>query len=261
MLVKSRFREHFFRRIFISKSHQLKRMNILIFGNGKMGKLIEQLAISRGHTITAKIDIDTVIKKSYFEQSDVAIEFTQPGAAVNNIALCAQHKLPIVVGTTGWYDNLEKVKKIITDNDSALLHATNFSIGVNIFFAINKFLAHKMNLQTNYTPEITEVHHTQKLDAPSGTAITTAEGIISEISRFTHWSIKEKPETDAIKIISERIDPTPGTHTVVYNSSIDAIEIKHTAHSREGFALGAITAAEWIVGKHGVFTMQDVLEI
>jgi len=236
-------------------------MNILIFGNGKMGKMIEQLATERGHKIVAKIDIDTEIKNSFFDESDVAIEFTQPDAAVKNITLCAQHKLPIVVGTTGWYENLEKVKRIIDDNNSALLHATNFSIGVNIFFAVNKFLAHKMNLQTNYTPKITEVHHTQKLDAPSGTAITTAEGIISEMSRFTHWSLNEKSETNAIKIISERIDSTPGTHTVVYDSFIDSLEIKHTAHSREGFALGAITAAEWIIGKRGVFTMQNVLEI
>lgn len=226
-----------------------------------MGKLIEHLATARGHKIVAKIDIDTKIKKSFFEEADVAIEFTQPDAAVNNIALCAQHKLPIVVGTTGWYDNLEKVKKIIAENNSALLYATNFSIGVNIFFAVNKFLAHKMNLQTNYKPEIMEVHHTQKLDAPSGTAVTTAEGIISEIIRYTGWSMNEKTETDTIKIISERIDPTPGTHSVVYNSSIDSIEIKHTAHSREGFALGAITAAEWIIDKRGVFTMQDVLNI
>lgn len=236
-------------------------MNILIFGNGKMGKLIEVIATQRGHTIIEKIDIDTAIKDSFFEQADVAIEFTQPDAAVDNITLCANHKLPIIVGTTGWYKDLEKVKKIIGKNNSALLHATNFSIGVNIFFAINKFLAHKMNKQTNYTPEITEIHHTQKLDAPSGTAITTAEGIISEIPRFKHWTLNQQPKAEEIKIIPGRIDPTPGTHSVVYDSLIDSIEIKHTAHSREGFALGAVTAAEWIVGKQGVFTMEDVLNL
>ncbi len=236
-------------------------MNILIFGNGKMGKLIETLAIQNGHKIIAKIDIDTDIKESFFSDADVAIEFTQPDAAVQNISLCAIHKLPIIVGTTGWYSELERVKRIIAKQNSALLHATNFSIGVNIFFEVNKFLANKMNKQINYTPEITEIHHTHKLDAPSGTAITTAEGIMSEISRFSNWTMNENPEPKELKIIAGRIDPTPGTHTVVYDSAIDSIEIKHTAHSREGFAFGAIAAAEWIIGKQGVFTMADVLNI
>lgn len=222
-------------------------MKILLVGYGKMGKAIEKIAIERGHTIAGRVDVSS--NDTIAPGADVAIEFTQPGAAVDNITKCLAAGIPVVCGTTGWLEKLDDVKSVVKKNDGAFFYASNYSLGVNIFFKVNEYLAKLMSGQEAYTVSIDETHHTQKKDAPSGTAITTAEGIIKNSSRTQ----------EQVPIQSFRIDPAPGTHAVKYTSAIDDIELTHTAHSREGFALGAVLVAEWIKGKKGVLTMSDFL--
>lgn len=222
-----------------------------------MGKMIEQIALDRGHKIVAKIEVDT--KEIDFSQMDVAIDFSMPSAAYGNITKCFEHKVPVISGTTGWLDKFEEAKKICNDNDSAFIYASNFSLGVNIFFELNQYLAKMMKSLDQYKVSMEEIHHTQKLDEPSGTAITLAEGIINN-SDYKGWKLENAAENE-IPITAKRIGMTPGTHSVDYTSKVDSIEIKHTAHNREGFALGAVIAAEWIKGKKGIFTMKDVLNL
>ncbi|GIM52473.1 4-hydroxy-tetrahydrodipicolinate reductase [Capnocytophaga cynodegmi] len=232
-------------------------MKIALLGYGKMGKTIEKLALERGHEIVLKIDDS---KTSYdISVADVAIEFSTPDSAFGNIVSCVQKQVPLVVGTTGWLKNYDKAVEICKEYRGAFLYASNFSIGVNVFFALNKKLAKLMAPLKNYDVSIEEIHHTQKLDAPSGTAITLAEGIIQNSDK-TAWKLGQAKTTE-IPIEAKRIENVPGTHIITYESQVDTIEIKHTAHSREGFALGAILAAEWILGKEGVFSMTDVLGI
>ncbi|ATA69035.1 4-hydroxy-tetrahydrodipicolinate reductase [Capnocytophaga cynodegmi] len=232
-------------------------MKIALLGYGKMGKTIEKLALERGHEIVLKIDDS---KTSYdISVADVAIEFSTPDSAFGNIVSCVQKQVPLVVGTTGWLKNYDKAVEICKEYRGAFLYASNFSIGVNVFFALNKKLAKLMAPLKNYDVSIEEIHHTQKLDAPSGTAITLAEGIIQNSDK-TAWKLGQAGTTE-ISIEAKRIENVPGTHIITYESQVDTIEIKHTAHSREGFALGAILAAEWILGKEGVFSMTDVLGI
>ncbi len=232
-------------------------MRIALFGYGKMGKMIEHVALQRKHEIVARIDVDT--KEIAYSKMDVAIDFSMPNAAFRNISNCFDHGVPVISGTTGWLDEYEKVVDICDQKNGAFIYASNYSLGVNLFFELNRHLAQILNKFEQYTVSMEEIHHTQKLDAPSGTAITLAEGII-ENSRYTAWK-SAQAQQDEIPIASKRIDAVPGTHTVVYHSTVDDIEIKHTAHNREGFALGAVIAAEWLVGKKGVYTMKDVLQL
>ncbi|SHJ40186.1 4-hydroxy-tetrahydrodipicolinate reductase [Pseudozobellia thermophila] len=232
-------------------------MNIALFGYGKMGKMIEQIALDRGHSIVAKIDIDT--QHIDFENMDVAIDFSMPNAAFGNITSCFEHGVPVISGTTGWLDRFDEAKALCEEKEGAFIYASNYSLGVNIFFELNRYLAKMMRNLEQYQVSMEEIHHTQKLDAPSGTAITLAEGII-ENSDYQGWKLDDAGAKE-IPITAKRIGDTPGTHTVDYTSKVDSIEIKHTAHNREGFALGAVIAAEWIVGKKGVFTMKDVLNL
>ena len=232
-------------------------MKIALLGYGRMGKAIENIAKNRGHEIVAKIDKDQI--EGTLEHANVAINFSIPDAAVNNIFSALSLKIPVVCGTTGWLEDLKKVTDFTTKNDTAFLYASNFSIGVNLFFKLNEQLAKMMNNQSEYKVNIEEIHHIHKLDAPSGTAITLTEGII-ENSKSSDWSLSTD-KSDEIQIDAIREGEVPGTHTVTYESSIDAISIKHEAHNREGFALGAVVAAEWIVGKKGIFKMNDVLNL
>jgi len=232
-------------------------MNIALFGYGKMGKMIEQIAIQRGHNIVAKIDIDT--NELDFSEMDVAIDFSMPTAAYDNIKQCIKNNVPIISGTTGWLDDYDNAVTYCKEHKGAFIYASNYSLGVNIFFELNEYLAKMMKNMEQYTVSMEEIHHTQKLDAPSGTAITLAEGVIAN-SRYKNWSLDQVSE-DTIGITSKRVNAVPGTHIVDYQSNVDGIEIKHTAHNREGFALGAVIAAEWILGKSGVFSMRDVLNL
>ena len=232
-------------------------MKIALLGYGRMGRAIENIAKNRGHEIVAKIDKDQI--EGTLEHANVAINFSIPDAAVNNIFSALSLKIPVVCGTTGWLEDLKKVTDFTTKNDTAFLYASNFSIGVNLFFKLNEQLAKMMNNQSEYKVNIEEIHHIHKLDAPSGTAITLTEGII-ENSKSSDWSLSTD-KSDEIQIDAIREGEVPGTHTVTYESSIDAISIKHEAHNREGFALGAVVAAEWIVGKKGIFKMGDVLNL
>jgi 4-hydroxy-tetrahydrodipicolinate reductase len=230
-------------------------MNIALFGYGKMGKMIADLAEQRGHTIVAKVDVNTI--DIDFKAMDVAIDFSMPDAAFKNISSCIENNVPVISGTTGWLQDYDEAIALCKAKKGAFIYASNFSLGVNVFFELNAYLAKMMKNLNQYQVSMEEIHHTQKLDAPSGTAITLAEGIIENTS-YESWKMDEGSEK-AIPISSKRIGTTPGTHTVVYDASVDAVEIKHTAHNREGFALGAIIAAEWIIGKEGVFSMKDVL--
>lgn len=238
-------------------------MNILLLGYGKMGQLIDELATAQGHTIAAKIHIDNREELSRLNTSsiDVAIDFSQPKAAVSNIKWGIDQGIPVVVGTTGWLDQKAVVDVYCHANNGTYLYASNFSIGVNIFFKVNEVLARFMNGKTGYRASMKEIHHTQKLDAPSGTAITLAEGIINNQDELIAWKNEATDEAGVLSIISERVDPTPGTHAIRYDSAVDSIDIRHTAHSREGFAKGAIMVAEWIVGRKGVLTMDDFLAL
>lgn len=231
-------------------------MKIALLGYGKMGKVIEKIAIERGHEI--------VLKKSSsnsfdgLENADVAIEFSIPDAAVNNISTSLNAGIPVVSGTTGWLSDYHKMVNLCEEKKTAFIYGSNFSLAVNIFFELNDYLAKIMSKFSQYNVAMEEIHHTQKLDAPSGTAISLANSIINN-SKYNNWTL-ENPKSDEILIDAKRIDNVPGTHSVFYESAIDTIEIKHTAHNREGFALGSVIAAEWILGKKGVFTMKDVLE-
>lgn len=232
-------------------------MKIALLGYGRMGKEIEKIAISRGHEIVIRKEVNDVIDISL---ADVAIDFSVPNAAFGNISNCINHNIPVISGTTGWLDKFDEAVSLCNEKKGAFIYASNFSLGVNIFFELNKQLAKMMKSVEDYTISMEEIHHTKKLDAPSGTAITLAEGII-ENSDIENWELGNKTSEKNIPIEAKRIPDVPGTHTVWYKSLVDEIEIKHTAHNRQGFALGAVVAAEWILGKTGIFTMKDVLNI
>jgi 4-hydroxy-tetrahydrodipicolinate reductase len=236
-------------------------MNIALIGYGKMGKAIEEIALQKGHTIVLKIDITNTdqFNDVNLAKADVAIEFSSPHSAFNNVMKCLQAGTPVVCGSTGWLDKIEEVKKYCINNNGAFLYSSNYSIGVNIFFEINKKLAALMASHNEYNVDVTEIHHTQKKDAPSGTAITLAEQILKNIPQKKSWVNKLSNNPAELEIMSERIDPAPGTHKIKYSSPVDDIEIIHTAHSRQGFATGAVFAAEFIQHKKGVFGMNDVL--
>jgi len=238
-----------------------KKLKIALVGYGKMGKMIEQMALGRGHTIVAKIDEQSGISDwDAVNEADVAIEFTRPDSAVSNIRKCFDRNVPVVVGTTGWYEALPEMKDLCARTGQSLFTASNFSIGVNLFFYINSMLAKAMEQMPEYNVRIEEVHHTQKLDAPSGTAITIAEGILAELSRKTKWSLSPDSSSEAdLQIDAVRKDEVPGTHTVTYSSVVDDIEIRHTAHNRSGFAIGAVIAAEWLHDKKGYHSMNDII--
>lgn len=245
-------------------------MKIALLGYGKMGKMIEQVALERQHEIVLKIDYQNLQKLTLenLQQADVAIEFSTPHSVLTNVALCFEAGVPVVVGATGWYEKLQEVKSECLQRNTALIYASNFSVGVNIFFHINKMLSQVMNHFPDYEVQVEEIHHTQKLDAPSGTAITIAQGIIENIPVKTAWVnvVSGQVDDDSPVVItpnqllieSHRIENVPGTHTVIYDSEVDSIEFKHTAHNRSGFALGAVLAAEWIKDRKGFFTAADL---
>lgn len=236
-------------------------MNIALIGYGKMGHTIEKIAKDRGHAIAAIVDekTETSLADLKPEQIDVAIEFTQPISAFDNLHKCISVGIPVISGTTGWLDRYDELKDYATQQEGTLLYSSNFSLGVNLFFKINEYVAQLMSQYSGYGIEMEEVHHTQKKDAPSGTAITLAEGIINNHERFSNWENQKSDKPEALSIISKRIDEVPGTHSISYGSPEDEIKIIHTAHSRQGFALGAVLVAEWIHDKKGVFTMDDFL--
>ncbi|MFM7017995.1 4-hydroxy-tetrahydrodipicolinate reductase [Flavobacterium sp.] len=233
-------------------------MKIALLGYGKMGKVIEKIALDRGHEI--------VLKKSSsdsylgLENADVAIDFSVPASAVANISECLNKGIPVVSGTTGWLDEYPKMVALCENKNGSFIYGSNFSLGVNLFFELNSYLAKMMSKFKTYSVSMEEIHHTQKLDAPSGTAISLAKGII-ENTDYTSWTLDANPNEKELPIEALRIENVPGTHSIFYTSEVDTIEIKHTAHSREGFALGSVIAAEWLVGKKGVFTMKDVLDL
>jgi len=242
-------------------------MKIALLGYGKMGQIIERIAIERGHEIVLKISVDNTadFTVSNLKKADVAIDFSTPNAAVDNIYKCFEAGVPVVVGTTGWYGKLQEIKNDCLSSNNTLLYGSNFSVGVNLFFHLNKVLAKLMNNYPGYEVQVEEIHHTQKLDAPSGTAMTIAEDIIEELDRKTEWlnevvgtPIPEVIKNEELLIESHRIENVPGTHTVVYSSEVDDIEIKHTAHNRSGFALGAVIAAEWLEKKQGFYNITDI---
>jgi 4-hydroxy-tetrahydrodipicolinate reductase len=238
-------------------------MKIALIGYGKMGKAIEKLAMAKGHQITAIVDSQNSIENTNFDDVDVAIEFTRPELAVKHMNFCLEIGLPIVVGTTAWQNELKIITENVSKYNGALVHASNFSIGVNLFFEMNKKLAKIMEAHPAYKLEMTEIHHTQKLDKPSGTAVTLAEGIIEQNTNYKNWRLAESNELEngnEFFIHALREENVPGTHLVNYSSPIDSIKIQHIAHTRDGFALGAILAAEWIKNKKGIFTMKDVLQ-
>jgi 4-hydroxy-tetrahydrodipicolinate reductase len=243
-------------------------MNIALLGYGKMGKAIEEIALQKGHQIVLRIDDQNLneLTKENLQKADVAIEFTSPESAVNNILLCFDSGVPIVCGTTGWLTQINMVNEKCKEANGTFLYASNFSIGVNIFFELNKKLAMLMKEQTNYDVSIEEIHHTQKKDAPSGTAITLAEEIISVSAQKNKWVLRQAQDESTsqnkneLTVTSKRIDPAAGTHSVKYTSDVDDIEIIHTAHNRKGFAAGALLAAEFIQNKKGILNMKDVLD-
>jgi len=234
-------------------------MKIALFGYGRMGKEIEKIALQRGHEIVLKIEAGDSFDISL---ADVAIDFSIPSAAFKNIKHCLEKNIPIISGTTGWLDHYDNAVNICHKNKGAFIYASNFSLGVNLFFELNRKLAKMMQPWNDYNIDIEEIHHTKKLDAPSGTAITLAEGIIENTNK-NDWVLKNEmvKGNNVIPIEAKRIPDVPGTHIINYSSEIDSLEIKHTAHNRKGFALGAVVAAEWIIGKSGVFTMKDVLNL
>jgi len=232
-------------------------MKIALLGYGKMGQTIERIALERGHEIVLKKDEFNTYEG--LSNADVAIDFSIPAVAVENISNCFYANVPVISGTTGWLEHYDEMVALCKEKNGAFISSSNFSLGVNLFFGLNEYLAKMMSKFGSYSVEMEEIHHTQKLDAPSGTAISLAKGVI-ENSDYTNWTLEEAKENQ-IHIEAVRTENVPGTHTVTYNSEVDTIEIKHTAHNRDGFALGAVIAAEWIVGKHGIFTMKDVLEL
>lgn len=238
-------------------------MKIALIGYGKMGKAIEQLAIERGYEIILKVDFDNAKTwtNEQLKQADVAIEFTNPESAISNLTRCFECGVPVISGTTGWLEKMEEVKNACKELDGGFFYASNFSIGVNLFFKLNKILAKMMEAYDSYDISLEEIHHTQKLDAPSGTAITLAEGLLEHISRKSKWVKESTNQENELPIFSKRIEHVPGTHSINYNSEIDSIEIKHTAHSRLGFAKGALMAAEWMKNRKGVYGMEDLLNV
>lgn len=238
-------------------------MKIALLGYGKMGKEVEKAARKRGHDIVLTVDVSNPedLAPEQLSQADVAIEFTTPATAPDNIRACFKAGVPVVVGTTGWYDRFDQLASECGERGGTLFHATNFSIGVAIFFHLNRVLAGIMNVHPDYDVSMEEVHHTQKLDAPSGTAITAAEDILAQLDRKNGWENGTSASAeDKLLIRSIRKENIPGTHTVTYRSEIDSIELQHTAFSREGFASGAVAAAEWVRDRKGVFTMRDMLQ-
>ena len=231
-------------------------MKIALLGYGKMGKTIEQIALQKGHEIVLKIDEQT---NNYdITLADVAIDFSVPSVAFSNISNCLNNNVPVVSGTTGWLDKYNEATVLCAKKNGGFIYASNFSLGVNIFFELNEYLAKMMKKLNQYQILIEEIHHTKKLDEPSGTAITLAEGIIKHTNK-NNWALNVTKDNSEIPIVAKRIPNIPGTHSIEYTSEVDTLEIKHTAHNRDGFALGAVIAAEWLVGKSGVFTMKDVL--
>ena len=233
-------------------------MNIALLGYGKMGKAIEKIALERGHTIVLKSNRNTKIVD--LSTTDVAIDFSIPSTAVNNISTCLNNNTPIISGTTGWLENYDDMVTLCNKKNGSFVYSSNFSLGVNVFFELNSYLAKMMRKLKQYHVSIEEIHHTQKLDSPSGTAISLAEGII-ENSEKTSWVTEKEGEHFEVPVYSKRINKVPGTHIIDYTSNVDSIKIEHIAHNRDGFALGAVIAAEWILNKKGVFEMKDVLSL
>lgn len=231
-------------------------MKIALVGYGKMGKIIGEIAEKRGHEIVAQLNETPTLEN--LNNPDVAIEFSNPEVAFDNIKFCLENQISVICGTTGWLDQKPEIEKIASENNTAFLYGSNFSLGVNLFFALNEKLADLMKNFSEYQVQLEEIHHTQKKDAPSGTAITLAEGIINNDKRFDAWK-QEETKDSQLGIFSVREEEVPGTHSVFYKSEVDEIEIKHTAFNRNGFAVGAVIAAEWIQGKKGNFSMKDVL--
>lgn len=246
-------------------------MKIALLGYGKMGKIIEKIALSRKHEIVLTIDHETLheLTTENLQKADVVIEFTTPASVLSNIEHCFNANVPVVIGTTGWYEKLPEVKQQCIEGNKSLLWASNFSVGVNVFFHVNKLLAKVMNKYPYYEVQVEEIHHTQKMDSPSGTAITIAEGIINNTDTKNEWInvlTTDDSDDDAnvapnqLLIESLRIDSVPGTHTVIYDSEVDSIEFKHTAHNRNGFALGAVLAAEWLHDKKGFYSVEAMFD-
>jgi 4-hydroxy-tetrahydrodipicolinate reductase len=236
-------------------------MKIALIGYGKMGKAIEEIALSRGHQVVLKVSVDNLQDNTIekIKQTDAAIEFTGPESAFDNIIRCLDAGVPVISGSTGWLSRLNEARGYCRQKNGAMLYASNFSVGVNIFFEVNKRLAALMAPHPDYEVQVTEIHHTEKKDSPSGTAITLAEQILQKIDRKKGWVNHISNNLEELEILSERVDPAPGTHTIEYSSSIDTLTITHTAHNRRGFATGAVLAAEYIVGKKGIYQMSDVL--
>jgi len=236
-------------------------MNIALIGYGKMGKAIETIALEKGHQIVLKIDINNAadFNKENISKADVAIEFTGPHSAFDNVMKCLELGIPVVCGSTGWLDKWDEAKSYCNRQQGSLLYASNYSIGVNLFFEINKYVAQLMSNHPDYDVIMEEIHHTQKKDAPSGTAITLAEQVLSFIKQKKQWINEPAINATDLEIVSKRIDPAPGTHTIKYTSSVDDIEIIHTAHNRIGFAGGAVLAAAFLQHKKGIYSMKDVL--
>ena len=234
-------------------------MKIALLGYGKMGKAIEKIAIERGHQIVLKTNSSTLFSPADLHETDVAIEFSTPKNAVYNIMTCFEANVPVVVGTTGWYKDFKMISERCINEERTLLHATNFSVGVNLFFEINKRLAELMNPYPQYNVSLEEIHHTEKLDAPSGTAITLVEDVVNTLDFKKTWKNDKEVKEDEVLITCKRLPNVPGTHTVKYDSKIDSIEITHTAKCREGFALGAVLGAEFTLKRKGLLTMKDVL--
>ena len=244
-------------------------MKIALLGYGKMGKIIEKIAVDRKHEIVLKINSSNPdeLTLENLQKADAAIEFSTPATALPNINLCIEAGVPVIAGTTGWYSKIDEVRQLCNENDGALAYGTNFSVGVNVFFHVNRVLAGLMNSYPYYDVQVEEIHHTQKLDSPSGTAITIAEGIIENIAAKKNWTnvlvtddnrADETVKSGELLIESYRMDSVPGTHTVIYDSEVDSIEFKHTAHNRNGFALGAVLAAEWLKDRKGFHPVTDM---
>jgi 4-hydroxy-tetrahydrodipicolinate reductase len=238
-------------------------MKIALLGYGKMGHEIEQIAVKRGHSIALKVDANNAdaFSPAMLSGIDAAIEFSTPSGAVKNIHTCFEANVPVVVGTTGWLDKLDEVKRACNEKNAALFYASNYSIGVNIFFKLNEYLAKMMNAQAGYDVSMREIHHVHKLDSPSGTGISLANQVIANFKAKTKWVEGEAKSKEELVITSEREGEVPGTHIITYNSEVDEIEITHKAHNRKGFALGAVLAAEWLPGRKGIFGMNDMLQL
>ena len=238
----------------------MKKLNVALIGYGKMGQEIEEILQERGHTVALRSTSETPSKPDDLKNVDVAIEFSRPEAAVDNIFKCFEAGVPVVCGTTGWYIRLDEVKTEANQKSGSLLYASNFSIGMNVVFHVNRMLARIMDQQSEYDVTISEIHHVKKLDKPSGTGITLAEGVIDEMSKYDSWKNEMTTEAGELPLLSERTGEVPGTHVVSYVSQVDRIEIRHDAFNRKGFALGAVKGAEWLADKKGVYSIHDFLK-